>query len=204
MRSCKAAVERVAALWATLGEKVCSTNTGAYCRARARISWEAVRDICCQIAASAESLFDDQGTEYQITNRVVEEVRSVATQGRVMIVDGFTVTAADTIANQESYPQNPSQTPGIGFPIIRGVSLISLFTGLLVALELGPYAGKQSGETWLLWQMLDQLGPGDTLVADCFYCTYWLVAACKNKGVNIVMKNHDKRDDDPIGATRLG
>ena len=33
MRSCKAAVGRVAALWATLGEKVCSTNTGAYCRA---------------------------------------------------------------------------------------------------------------------------------------------------------------------------
>ena len=51
--------------------------------------------------------------------------------------------------------------------------------------------------------MLDQLNPGDTLVADCFYCTYWLIAACKNKGVNIVMKNHDKRDDDPIGATQI-
>ena len=37
-----------------------------------------------------------------------------------------------------------------------------MVTGLLVALELGPYAGKQSGETWLLWKMLDQLKPGDT------------------------------------------
>ena len=203
MRSCKAAVGRVAALWATLGEKVCCTNTGAYCRARAKISWEAVRDICCQVAASAESLFDDQYVECDRTNRVVEEVCSTPTSGRVMMVDGFTVTAADTIANQQTFPQNPAQKPGVGFLIVRGVSLISMVTGLLVALELGPYAGKQSGETWLLWQMLDQLNPGDTLVADCFYCTYWLIAACKNKGVNIVMKNHDKRDDDPIGATRV-
>ena len=51
--------------------------------------------------------------------------------------------------------------------------------------------------------MLDQLQPGDTLVADCFYCSYWLIAACQNKGVHIVMKNHDKRDDDPLGARRI-
>jgi len=51
--------------------------------------------------------------------------------------------------------------------------------------------------------MLDQLQPGDTLVADCFYCTYWLVAACQDKGVHIVMKNHYRRDDDPIGAQRI-
>lgn len=206
MRSCKAAVGRVAALWATLGRRVCDTNTGAYCRARAKVSWEALRDISCQVASSAELLFDDQAVEYdhdQTTHRVVEDVRSTLTSGRIMMVDGFTVTAADTAANQKAYPQNPSQKEGIGFPIIRGVSLISMVTGLLVALELGPYAGKQSGETWLLWQMLDQLKPGDTLVADCFYCTYWLVAACKNKGVNIVMKNHDKRDDDPLGANRF-
>ena len=35
------------------------------------------------------------------------------------------------------------------------------------------------------------------------YCTYWLVAACKNKGANIVMKNHHKREDNPLGARQL-
>lgn len=53
MRSCKAAVARVATLWATLGRTVCSSNTGAYCRARAKLTWEAVRDISMQIAESA-------------------------------------------------------------------------------------------------------------------------------------------------------
>ena len=42
-RSCKAAVMRVASLWATLVRQVCDTNTGAYCRARLKIRFEAVR-----------------------------------------------------------------------------------------------------------------------------------------------------------------
>ena len=60
MRSCKAAVGRIASLWATLGKLICSTNTGAYCRARAKISWRAVRAIACRIAANAESMYDAQ------------------------------------------------------------------------------------------------------------------------------------------------
>lgn len=49
-RSCKAAVLRVAALWAALGRRVCDTNTGAYCRARLKIPFEVVRDITKRLA----------------------------------------------------------------------------------------------------------------------------------------------------------
>jgi hypothetical protein len=203
MRSCKAAVGRVAALWAMLGKTVCDTNTGAYCRARAKISWEAIEDICCQLSQCAEAQFDQQNFEDEQAHSVVAQVQSVPSTGRVLLVDGFTITAADTPANQETFPQNPSQKDGLGFPLIRGVSLISMVTGMLVALELGPYAGKQSGETALMWKMLQSLKPGDTLVADCYYCSYALIAACQAKGVNVVMKNHHKRDDDPVGAKRI-
>ena len=204
MRGCKAAVGRVASLWATLGKTVCNTNTGAYCRARSKITWQAVRDICCQIAESTEAVFDQQNADADLEqHNVVFDAQSVSTSGRILLVDGFTVTAADTVENQEVFPQNPAQKEGIGFPIIRGVSLISMVTGLLIELVLGPYAGKQSGETALMWQMIDRLQAGDTLVADCCYCSYWIVAACQNKGVNIVMKNHHKRDDDPLGAKRI-
>ena len=202
MRSCKAAVGRVSSLWATRGKTVCGTNTGAYCRARAKICWQAVRDICCQIAEATEMIYDAENVNPDLDQHdVVVDVQATPVSGRVLLFDGFTITAADTPENQNEFPQNPSQKEGLGFPIIRGVSLISMVTGLLVDLVLGPYAGKQSGETALLWKMLDQLKPGDTLVADCYLCTYWIVAACKARGVNIVMKNHDKRDDDPPGAT---
>jgi hypothetical protein len=130
-------------------------------------------------------------------------MNSVAVRGRVLLVDGFTVTAADTPRNQAEYPQNPAQKEGIGFPILRGVTLISLMTGMLFDCEIGPYSGKESGETALLWKLLSQLRPGDILVADSYYCTYWLVAACLARGVQIVMKNHHKRDDNPPTARRI-
>jgi len=36
-------------------------------------------------------------------------------------VDGTTVNAPDTPANQKAYPQSRSQKPGIGFPLIHAV-----------------------------------------------------------------------------------
>lgn len=207
MRSCKAAVTRITAVWAALGRKVCSTNTGAYCRARLKLKFEAIRDIAKQLALSAEAAFNQQETvdqpEASPVHAVVEEVQSQPTEGRILLFDGFTVTAADTPENQEEFPQNPAQKEGLGFPIIRCVSLISMVTGMLLDMEFGPYSGKQSGETALLWKMLDKLQPGDTLVADCYLCTYWIITACQIRGVNIVMKNHDKREDDPLGARRI-
>ena len=208
-RSCKAAVLRVAALWAAFGRWVCDTNTGAYCRARLKIPFEAVRDITRRLAADAEAAVDrdtvltEEEAESSQCPEVVAAVKSTAVGGRILLVDGFTVTAADTAENQEEYPQNPAQAEGLGFPILRCVSLISMTTGLLVDLACGPYCGKESGETALLWQLLDQLQPGDVLVADSYYCSYWLVGACRARGVQVVMKNHHRRDDHPQGAQRL-
>jgi hypothetical protein len=172
-----------------------------------KLKFEAIRDIAKQLALSTEAAFNRQEAidqqEASPIHAVVEEVQLQATDGRILLFDGFTVTAADTPENQEEFPQNPAQKEGLGFPIIRCVSLISMATGMLFDLEFGPYSGKQSGETALLWKMLDKLQPGDTLVADCYLCTYWIITACQIRGVNIVMKNHDKRDDDPLGARRI-
>lgn len=208
-RSCKAAVIRVASLGAALGRRVCSTNTGAYCRARLKLPFTVIREIVRGIATDAETACPQNvnQTREQSTARlappVVADVKSRSTNGRILLVDGFTITAADTPENQRVYPQNPAQKPGLGFPILRCVSLISMTTGLLVDLVTGPYSGKGSGETALFWQMLNTLQPGDTLVADSYYCTYWLVSACRARGVQILMKNHHLRDDHPGAARRL-
>ena len=65
-----------------------------------------MRDICCHAATAAESLIDLQLVEGPAIVGVVEDVASVPTTGRVMLVDGFTVTAADTEANQKEYHSN--------------------------------------------------------------------------------------------------
>ena len=207
-RSCQAAVLRIASLWATLGRTVSDSNTGAYCRARLKIPFEVVRDITRQIARDAEDRVshddvDDQ-SDVNLSPRVIAEVRSQSGVGRVLLLDGFVITAADTPENQAEYPQNPVQEEGLGFPILRCVTLTSLFTGMLFDLACGPYSGKETGETALMRELLDVLQPGDTLVADCYHCTYWLIAACQQRDVHIVMKNHHKRDDHPADAVRLG
>jgi hypothetical protein len=206
-RSCKAAVWRVAALWATLGRTVCDTNTGAYCRARKKIPFEVVRDITRQIAHNAEAGVShtvvDEDPGVNLSPRVVKEVRAHSNGGRVLLLDGFTITADDTLENQEEYPQNPVQKEGLGFPILRCVTLISLYTGMLFDVAFGPCSGKETGEMPLMHQLLDVLQPGDILVADCYLCTYWLIAVCRQRGVHIVMENHHKRADHPADAIRL-
>lgn len=209
-RTCKAAVLRVATLWATLGRRICDTNTGAYCRARSKIPAAAVRDLTKQLARdaqaelNAEQKVSDEQAAAQKTPQVVADVKSRPRSGRLLLVDGFTITAADTPENQAEYPQNPAQQEGLGFPILRCVTLTSLETGMLVDLACGPYCGKESGETALFWQLLEELQPGDIVVADSYYCTYWLIAACRARGAFVVMKNHHRREDHPKGARRLG
>jgi hypothetical protein len=209
MRSCKAAVARVASLWATLGRRVCNTNTGAYCRARAKISCDVIRTITKRLASDTEAQFDEdthaieEQPEARLAPPVVAEVKAKPAGGRILLIDGFTATAADTPENQAEYPQNPAQAEGLGFPILRCLTLISMVSGMLVDLVYGPYSGKKTGETALLRQLFAELRSGDIVVADCYLCTYWIVAACLARGVSIVMKNHHMRDDHPANARRL-
>lgn len=46
-------------------------------------------------------------------------------------------------------------------------------------------------------------GSAPILVADSYYCTYWLLAACRALGVHVVMRNHRLRDDSPADVRRL-
>ena len=138
MRSCQAAVGRVASLWASLGRRVCATDTGAYCRARLKIPFDVVRTITRRLAAEGEwSLEGDtriaqQDPELNLAPAVIAAVKQESAGGRILLVDGFTTTASDTPENQAEYPQNPAQAEGLGFPILRCLSLVSMFTGLLV------------------------------------------------------------------------
>lgn len=212
-RSCKAAAGRVVSLWAQIADRVVAQNAGNFCRAKAKISVTAIRKIAIRLASEAElrSLeFDDLSlplqadqAEDRCSPQVIAATRAQPICGRVLLVDGFTVDGPDTPENQAKYPQNPAQAEGLGFPILRCVGLISMVTGMLSNFAYAPYSGKGTGETALLRQLKSSLRRGDTLVADCYYCTYWLIAMCMAMGVNVVMKNHHKRDGNPLGAKRL-
>lgn len=188
-RSCMAAVARVVVLLVALGCGPCSDNTGAYCRARAKLPVVVIRRLALQVADECE----DQVPQHWRWKKK-----------RVHLVDGTTVSMPDTRSNQTDYPQPASQQPGLGFPIARMVVLFSLATAMLTGMDLGPYAGKETGETALLRQLFHRLRPGDVVLADRYYCSYFMIALLIELGVDVVFRLHQGRTTDFRYGDRLG
>jgi hypothetical protein len=84
------------------------------------------------------------------------------------------------------------------------VVLLSLATAMLTGMEMGPYAGKETGETALLRQLLDRLRPGAIVLADRYYCSYFMIALLRERGVDFVVRLHQRRSTDFRYGHRLG
>ena len=69
---------------------------------------------------------------------------------------------------------------------------------------MGPYAGKQTGEAALLWTLLDNFKPGDVMIADRLYTSYFMIARLQQLGVDAVMRQHQTRHTDFRRGRRLG
>ena len=188
-RSCLAAVSRVIVLLIALNRPSCSDNTGAYCRARGKLPEVVLRRLVYEVA---------DGCEGQLPRRWLWHGR------HVHLVDGTTVSMPDTDANQEAYPQQKGQKEGIGFPIARTVVLLSLATAMVGGMALGPYAGKETGEPALFRQLLDRLGEGDILLADRYFCSYFMICLLQESGVDFVVRLHQRRRADFRRGERLG
>jgi len=188
-RSCLAAVSRVIVLLVALGRESCAKNSGAYCRARAKVPEAVIKDLTLGVARGCERAI---------------RARWLWMRHHVKLADGTTVSMPDTEANQEEYPQQASQKEGLGFPIARLVVLMSLATGMVSGMEIGPYAGKETGELALMRKLLDQLDPGDVLLTDRYFCSYFLIAMLLEMGVNFVTRRHHSRKDDFRQGKRLG
>lgn len=122
----------------------------------------------------------------------------------VYLVDGTTVSMPDTPENQEAYPQQPQQLEGLGFPVARAVVLMSLTSGMIKDMAMGPFLGKKSGETALLRQLLDRFEPGDVLLADRYYCSYFMIALLMDRGIDFVTRIHQRRPINFRRGRRLG
>jgi hypothetical protein len=188
-KSCLAAVSRVMVLLTVLGRPPCSAGTGAYCKARAKLPERFLQRLACTVGCELEEQAPDAWRWHR---------------RRVQLLDGSTLSMPDTPENQTVYPQQRSQRPGVGFPLLRWVALIGLATGAVLATAVGPWRGKQTGETALFRQLLDTLRPGDVLLADRYYCSYWLIALAVARGVDVVFRQHQLRRTDFRRGHRLG
>jgi len=180
-RSCNAAVTHAARYMIEHGLEPPSPDSGEYCRARHKLTAEVIRNLVRDIAENM-SLANPCHWLWHGKN--------------VKLVDGFTFTMPDTPENQKEFPQLKSQAPGVGFPIARACVVLSLADACIDNVAIGPYAGKETGETALLRKVLNSFKPGDVMLADCYFCSFFMLAILKSRGIDVCMRLHQLRQID--------
>lgn len=179
--SCREAVARLIASRAARQQSLPSEDTGAYCKARQRLPEASLADAARQAARGLQGAADPLWLW----------------KGRhVKLVDGTTVSMPDTPGNQRAYPQARTQKPGLGFPIARLVALISLATGAVLDMAIGPYQGTETGEPALFRRLWDRLSRGDLVLGDCCYGSYFGLAPLVERGVDVLVRMHQRRTYD--------
>ncbi len=187
--SLRQAVSRLLAERAAVGRAEISANTGAYSQARQRLPEAVLRRLARRV-----------GDELLLQ----APVRWLWHGRDVKIVDGSTVSMPDTPENQAAYPQSKSQKPGLGFPLARLLVVFSLAVGTVLDAAIGRYQGKETGETALFRSLHDNLCQGDIVLADRYFCSYFEIALLRQRGVDVVLRLHQRRTADFRRGQRLG
>jgi hypothetical protein len=188
-RSCQRAVDAWAAQRAAEGLSIHSIRTGAYCRARRRLPLEMISALTRE------------------TGRLLSagSQRGWRWRGRcVKLADGTAISMPDTPENQARYPQPRSQARGVGFPLAGLAGIICLSTGAVLELAIGAHATPGQSEQDLFRDLWGTLRPGDVLLADALYCSYFQIATLQAAGVDVLLEQHGSRITDFRRGQALG
>jgi len=187
--SCQKVVDEAIVKRLLTGLPADSANTGGYCRARQRLPTGMVRDLVHQTGV----LLDEHTPAPWLW------------RGRhVKLVDGTTTLLPDSAPNQASYPQHGNQACGAGFPMARLVGVMSLANGALLDVAMGPYKGKGTGEHGLFRELRECFVADDVMLADSYYCSYFLIADMRFRGVDVVFEQHGARKTDFRTGEKVG
>ena len=161
-----------------------SANPSAYCYARNRIPLDLIEALIKKTVAVANVRVDKRW-------RWCDK--------DVLMVDGFTVRAPDTQANQSEFPQPTSQEIGLGYPTLRVITLTSLATKVITCFQYGPMDGKGNGELSLFRKNFDFLRKNQVVVGDSIFDSYYDMAKLLKRKVDGVFGIHATRDNPFIG-----
>jgi hypothetical protein len=171
------------------GMSPCSTDTGAYARARQRLPEALLAKLT-------------RHTGHEVERAALSQWRWL---GRVVkLFDGSTVSMPDTPENQAAFPQSRTQAPGVGFPLARIGVLFSLSVGTVLDLGIRRWAGKFQSELAMLRDMIPSLQAGDVLLTDRYLCSYMEIGLLLKRGVDYVGRMHARRKVDFRRGRRLG
>ncbi len=122
-------------------------GTGAFCRARSRMSEEFIGECSRRVDAAMAGAVRDEDRWHGFTLKAI---------------DGSSVKLMDTPENQEAFPQPSEQKPGCGFPVMSVSGLLNLSHGGWEDLMVGKL---NDSDATLALGLMDHLGEGGLLGA---------------------------------------
>lgn len=161
---CQKVVRKLQAFTASRSMPVPSASTSAYFQARSKLESGGLKRI---VKHGAEQL-QQRGQHCRWKDR------------RVVVVDGTGVSMPDIPDNQELCLQTGSQKAGCGFPQARICACFFLQTGALLSHRVGFI---KNGKLTLLRQQSDGFKPGDIMMGDKGFCSFYDVWKFQQRGV---------------------
>lgn len=155
----------------------------SYCQARARLPLEAlaqlVEIVSCNAIQSIQSRAGDEA----------KPLRGAAPWlgRRVILCDATSVTAPDTAALQQRWPQPSAQKPGCGFPMVKLLGALDLATGMILHLTMMSLNCHEMSQ---LVGLHAPLQAGDVLLADRGFCSFVHLALLSVFPMDAVLRMH--------------
>ena len=177
-KSCARALARIQAHRAELGLPPLSPSTGGYCKARARLPEGLFARLARRLggSVSAEARPED-----------------LWRGRRVKVVDGSSAQVPDTPGNRRAFGLPPGVREGCGFPVVAFVGVFCLATGALLDLAMRPWPVH---DLTLFALLRNAFAPGEIWLADRAFCTYAELALTLSRGVDAVVRLHQRRSAD--------
>jgi len=183
---CRETVRKVQAWYTARRLPRPASDTGAYCRARSRLSVDTLRRV-------------HRHTADELQRRVSSD--QLWCGRSVKVVDGTGVSMPDTPQNQRAFPQPSNQKKGCGFPVAKLVGCFCLASGALLHWAEGT---QHVHERKLFRKLFRFFVPGDIALTDRGFCSYVDIATLLRVGVDTVMRLHQARPRDLRKGKRLG
>ncbi len=185
-KSCKNAVSFILSILYDSIEKLPSGNTGAYCKARKRLS---LGFIIRLFRKTGKTIHQKASDGFLWCNR------------HVFLVDGSTFSIYDTPENQQEYPQAKNQHEYHGFPVARILGIFCLATGAVIDAAISSLC---MSEISLFRMLYSRLNPGDVALGDKLFGSYGDIALLSQRGIDSVFRMHHLRKTDFRRGKRLG
>jgi len=180
--SCRETLCKFLAWLAAENGRLASASTAAYCKARARLPLQGIKKLSGRIARHIYA----------------SETEASLWYGRkIKVIDGACVSMPDTAESQQAWPQPKGSKTGCGFPVMKLVAIFSLASGTLLELAKGNLHDHERTLFRKLWRSLKS---GDVALADRGFCGYANFFLLAKRGVDSVMRKHQRRT---VGAAVL-